>query len=601
MSLKNKLIIAGLLLWFLLFCDTQAVSHIVLPEESPLRITWHGDVTVALNASGTSVGHELLWTANTTGTNYEESAVIVVGDIAYIGSCSTHGAGHDKLFAIDVATGDILWSNNTGPGYVGPTVSGDSVYIGSDSHGADPSHQYLFAFNRFTGQCRWKIPIYGGICETIQVDSQYLYFCSSENVTMYCINKTDSSTVWMYPTGSKICPNKPMLKDGAFYGACYDEETVGRMFKVNATTGSLIWSKDLSAGPWDNSITADGSGRLFLAILGDATMNAYRESDGGLIWSRSLHASPLSFNAVHNGSVFIADSAGYVYCFEASSGTLRWETKVGGDCDISSPTLSGGLLFIGTRDGADGALLALSEMTGKILWRYTVGSSITAPPSVANGMMFCGSDGWNAYAFDVGTGLGDWPLHRSDSWNTAYSPNGLSQWQYVSADCSEHNGTVTCVVTNEYDHTVYNVTLSLPYPAHWYNDDGELLIKEICHYTIPVLGSEANLTLSIVRDTFGVNITRPKPGIYLANIRILPFRSPLIIGKILVQAEVQFENISHVNRVEFTVDDIVKFVDTERPYEWRWDQRSFGRHVLKATAYMADATISDTSSVFRLF
>jgi outer membrane protein assembly factor BamB len=590
-----------MLLCFLLCCNTQTVSHVVLPEESPLRIIWHGDVTVALNTSGTSIGHELLWTANTTGTNYEESAVVVVGGIAYIGSCSTHGAGHDKLFAIDVATGDILWNNDTGPGYVGPTVNGDSVYIGSDSHGADPSHQYLFAFNRFTGQCRWKVPIYGGICETIQVDSQHLYFCSSENVTMYCVNKTDGSTVWTYPTGFQDCPNKPMLKDGTIYGACYNGDTAGRMFKVNATTGSLIWSKDLSAGPWDNSITADGSGRIFLAIMGDATLNAYRESDGVLIWSRSLHAMPLSFNAVHNGSVFIADNEGYVYCFETSSGNLRWETKVGDVCDISSPTLSGGLLFIGTRDGADGALLALSEITGNILWRYAVGSSITAPPSVAGGMMFCGSDGWNSYAFNIGTGLGEWPLHRYDSWNTAYSPNGLSQWQYVRADCSEQNDTVTCVVTNAYNHTVYNVTLSLPYPAHWYNDNGELLVKEICHYTIPALGSGANQTLSIVRDTFGVTITRPEPGIYLANIRILPFRSPLIIGKVLVQAEVQFENISHVDRVEFAVDDIVKFVDTERPYEWRWEQRSFGRHILKATAYMADATISDTCSVLRLF
>ena len=124
--------------------------------------------------------------------------------------------------------------------------------------------------------------------------------------------------------------------------------------------------------------------------------------------------------------VFIADTGGYVYCFDAASGTLVWETKVGGICDISSPTLSGGLLFIGTRDETDGALLALSEMTGKILWRYDVGCSITAPPSVAGGMMFCGSDGWNAYAFDIGDGLGDWSLHRYDSWNTAYSPTGLS-------------------------------------------------------------------------------------------------------------------------------------------------------------------------------
>jgi outer membrane protein assembly factor BamB len=580
----------------------QAESQAVLPEESPLRMIWHGDVAIALNTSGTSVGHELLWTANTTGTNYEESAVIVVGGIAYIGSCSNHGAGHDKLFAIDVATGDILWSNDTGPGYVGPTVDGDTVYIGSSTHGSDPTHEYLFAFDRFTGQRLWKVSIYGGIAESIQVDSQHLYFCSStENTMIYCVNKIDGSTAWTYPTGFQECPNKPMLKDGAIYGAFFDDITIGKMYKVNTTSGLLIWSKDLSAGPWDNSITADGFGRIFLAIMGDATMNSYRESDGGLIWSRSLHASPLSFNAVHNGSVFIADNEGYVYCFEASSGTLRWETKVGGVCDISSPTLSGGLLFIGTRDEADGALLALSETTGKILWRYCVGSSITAPPSVADGRMFCGSDGWNAYAFDIGDGLGEWPLHRYDPWNTAYSPNGLSKWEYVQADCSKQKDNVTCIVTNKYDHIVHNITLSLPYPANWYDAGGELLANETCHYTISDLESGKNLTLIIIPKAFGITITRPVSGIYFANIRILPFRSPLIIGAVEVQAEVQYENLSRIDWVVFALDGLAMRVDSEQPYEWWWDYRSFGRHTLTVTAYMEDATTSDDCTVFRLF
>jgi outer membrane protein assembly factor BamB len=602
--MKMKLITVGILL-MLQFCSSIETTSNALPvEESPIRISWHGDVSIALNTSGTSIGHELLWTANTTGTNYEESAVIVVGGIAYIGSCSSHGAGYDKLFAINVTTGDILWSNDTGPGYVGPTVDGDIVYIGSDHHGSQPSNEYLFAFDRFTGQCHWKIPIYGGIAETIQVDNQNLYFCSStENPTFYCVNKVDGSTVWTYPTGFHDCPNKPMLKDGAIYAAFFNDETTGRLYKVNTTTGSLIWSKDLSAGPWDNSITADGYGRIFLAIFGDATINAYHESDGGLIWSKPLHGSPLSFNAVHNGSVFIADTEGYVYCFEASSGTLFWETKVGNVCDISSPTLSGDLLFIGTHDNANGAFLALSETTGEILWRYSTGCSITAPPSVADGMMFCGSDGWNAYAFDIGDGIGNWSLHRYDSWNTAYSPTGLTNWQYVRTDCSEQDHNITCIITNVYNHTVNNITLSLPYPASWYNDEGELLANEKCRYTIPSLGSGENLTLFIVPEPFAITITKPQPGIYLANFRILPFHSPVIIGNILVQAEVQFENLSQIDRVEFFLDNDMNMMmsDGEPPYEWLWKQRSFGRHTLIATAYLSDGSTSNECSVFRIF
>ena len=171
-----KSIVVSLLLFYLLCCSMQAESKPILPEKPTICLAWHGNVAISLNTQDSSVGHELLWTANTTGTNYEESAVIVVDGIAYIGSCSTHGAGHDKLFAIDVATGDILWSNDTGPGYVGPTVDGDTVYFGSCTHGHDPTHEYLFAFDRFTGQRRWKVPIYGGIAETIQVDSENLYF-----------------------------------------------------------------------------------------------------------------------------------------------------------------------------------------------------------------------------------------------------------------------------------------------------------------------------------------------------------------------------------------------------------------------------------------
>jgi len=85
--------------------------------EYNLMIDNSKSVFIDLNLLGISYGQELLWKANTTGTNYEESAVVYIDGIAYIGSCSTHGEGHDKLFAVNTSTGDILWSKLTGPGY----------------------------------------------------------------------------------------------------------------------------------------------------------------------------------------------------------------------------------------------------------------------------------------------------------------------------------------------------------------------------------------------------------------------------------------------------------------------------------------------------
>ena len=122
-----------------------------------------------------------------------------------------------------------------------------------------------------------------------------------------------------------------------------------------------IWAVMLSDFSWDNSITADGKGTIFLALYGDNTINAYDESTGSLIWSYKLHASSLSFNAYHNNVVFISDTRGYVYALDSTFGTLLWEKKIGNTIDISSPSISNGLLFIGTRDFEEGAFFVLNE------------------------------------------------------------------------------------------------------------------------------------------------------------------------------------------------------------------------------------------------
>jgi outer membrane protein assembly factor BamB len=358
----------------------------------------------------------------------------------------------------------------------------------------------MYAFNRLTGEQLWKTPIYGGIAESVQYDDSKIYFCSGfYDVKIYALNKVDGSINWIYPTGFQVCPNKPMLKDNAIYVAVYNGPSVGKLFKINASSGYEIWDISLSASPWDNSITADGEGHIFLAIYYDGSINAYNEDTGALLWRYQLHGRSLSFNAYHNNVIFISDTSGYVYALNSSIGALLWEKKIGNTIDISSPTISGGLLFIGTRDFEEGAFFALNESNGEILWKYPVGASVTAPPSIVDGMMLCGTDSWNMYAFDFGIGDGNWLLHRYDSNNTAFSANGLTKWQFVSALCNTVNNITTCTVTNTYDHTVMDVKLKLPdsINSNWYNISGNLLISESNSYIIKNLSSLSKLTFII--------------------------------------------------------------------------------------------------------
>jgi len=377
-----------------------------------------------------------------------------------------------------------------------------------------------------------------------------------------------------------------MLKDNAVYAAFSHPN--GKLFKLNATNGSEIWNISLSAGPWDNSITADGEGRIFLALYYGSTMNAYREIDGSLLWSYPLHGGPLSFNAYHNGVVFIADTGGYVYALNSTDGFLIWETKIGSTVDISSPTLSGGLLFIGTRDFDEGALFALDETTGEILWKYNIGASVTAPPSIADGMMLCGTDDWHMYAFDFGFGNDDWKLHRYDNWNTAYSPDGLTTWQYVKADCTTDDNITTCTVTNYYDHDVTKVKLKVDFNAYWYDSSGNLLKPESDNYVIDSLSSSSSMTFIITKDPpIDVKIIKPDKAIYIMNKEIIPFFTPLIIGHIDIEVNVICNDQSEINRVEFYIDDELKETDISEPYSWIWDERTplKFRHTITIIAY----------------
>jgi len=567
---------------------------------SPLVFEPRGDVTIDLNPTGIAYGHELLWTANTTGTNYEESVPTVANGVAYIGSCATHGDGHDTLFAVDIHSGEILWSYPTGPGYVGPVVDDERVYFGTDTHGYYPDNEYLYAFNRTTGEKLWDLKIYAGIAESIQYDETYLYFASSVGL-VYALYKTNGSIRWTHNLGSGVeVVTKPLLKDGMFYTATFEGFGYGQLYKLAISDGHEVWHIDLPGGPWDNSITTDGQGRLFLAPYGSSSLLAYRESNGSFLWQYPLHSNSLSFNAYHNGVVYIADTDGYVYALTASTGQLFWETKIGGVCDISSPTLSGGLIFIGTRDGPDGAYYALNETTGVILWRYSIGASVTCPPSIVQGMMLCGSDGWNMYAFDIGEGSGEWRFHRYDTWNTAYSPVGLTTWEYVEAACTTDQDLITCVVTNSYDHLVKNITLRAPFSAYWYSASGELLKEGSTTFTIPQMVSEETLTVLITNEPlFQVTITKPEKAIYLFNKKIIPFFFPVVIGRIDVEVAVRV-NESGCDKVEFYVDDELQAIDTTPPYSVQWGQPSLGFHRLKVVAYQNTTWVNAESTVLKI-
>jgi hypothetical protein len=91
-------------------------------------------------------------------------------------------------------------------------------------------------------------------------------------------------------------------------------------------------------------------------------------------------------------------------------------------------------------------------------------------------------------------------------------------------------------------------------------------------------------------------IQKPKGGyFYFLNWEIIqtPFEKAIIIGAI----NVEVEGYVPINKVEFYVDDVLKYKDNDPPYEWLWDETIFFRHTLKVVAHYDGVEASEELQV----
>ena len=89
--------------------------------------------------------------------------------------------------------------------------------------------------------------------------------------------------------------------------------------------------------------------------------------------------------------------------------------------------------------------------------------------------------------------------------------------------------------------------------------------------------------------------------LYFSGREIIPLPMTVIIGTIDVKAKIN--GISDdIEKVEFYIDDKLQATDYEEPYLWSWDEPTFLKHTLSATAYHNTENISsDDVIVWKFF
>ena len=158
-------------------------------------------------------------------------------------------------------------------------------------------------------------------------------------------------------------------------------------------------------------------------------------------------------------TVYVGSNDGRLYALDTSSGDEIWEFDTGQSIR-SSPTVSDGIVYFGSKDGKtggtrDNSLYAVDASTGEVLWSQPSNGWIASSPTVADGTVYVGSapgsTGKNVYALDASSGNEKW-VFSEPGWSVASSPTVAGDTVYFGrredVPFSSEDGSVYAVSTD---------------------------------------------------------------------------------------------------------------------------------------------------------
>jgi outer membrane protein assembly factor BamB len=278
------------------------------------------------------------------------------------------------LSAIDKHTGHLIWKRKFGQlSASSPAVTANTVYITILSSGHPSSPGRLVAVNSGNGKVRWLRNLPAGSESSPLIDRGRIYF-GSQSGTVYALDDTNGHLLWTYHAEGAVKAS-PTLTGGLLYFGDYS----GHVQAVSERTGHLIWRSGsggtlLGSGTF-YSTCAVFYGRVFLGNT-DGRIYAYDASSGKLDWAVQtgsyVYASPAVTNAPGLGpTIYLGSYSGTFYALNAQSGHVDWTFNARGRIS-GSATIVGKLVYFA--DLGEHHTYGLGISTGRVLFQKNTGA-----------------------------------------------------------------------------------------------------------------------------------------------------------------------------------------------------------------------------------
>jgi outer membrane protein assembly factor BamB len=269
------------------------------------------------------------------------------------------------LNAINKHNGHVYWSKKLGElSASSPAVVGRVVYVTvlSGRHGGR-----VLALDYGHGKILWSRDLPAPSESSPLLDSGRVYF-GTQSGLVYALNAKDGSVVWTYHAADAVKAS-PTLKDGVLYFGDYS----GQLQAVRAQDGHRLW------------------------VSG---------SEGAVFGSGNFYSTA----AVAWGRVFLGNTDGRFYAYDAGTGSLDWAVQTG-NYVYSSPAVTeapglGPTIYFGSYDGI---FRALNARTGAMDWSFDSRGRISGSPTIVGRTVYFASLGRRrTYALGISTGRLQW-------------------------------------------------------------------------------------------------------------------------------------------------------------------------------------------------
>ena len=340
-------------------------------------------------------------------------------------------------------TENVAWKVKLpGRGHSSPTIVGDRVYLETAD---EKEHvQSVLCLDRTDGKQLWKTDLHRGQFETAMhgenTQATSTIACDGERLFALFLNDRkiwataldlDGNKLWQTEVGSfaskfGFSASPTLYKSLVLLAA--DHQQGGFVAALNRQDGSIVWrkprpAKSSYASPrvvslggkdqlvicganlvasfdpltgdqfWSTSGTAEaGVGTLVVADDLLLASGGYPEQetiavkpDGSVAWRNNVKAYCPSLLA-HKGHLYMVSDDGIARCYDAKSGTKKWEKRIGGNFRVS-PVLSGGHIIITDMSGKTTVFKA-DPVKYELVSENHLGTEGFASPGMSKGQLF---------------------------------------------------------------------------------------------------------------------------------------------------------------------------------------------------------------------